>query len=109
MSRRDRRQLPTIPDNFEDRSESFCRSNDNIGSGTVYQTVSYDADDEKSSGSSLPTREPHPLMQSLPRKKIALKRKKPVKPGAAAFVEDTDQLAVDSPVTLVTNQNKTVL
>lgn len=105
MSRRDRKQQPTIPENSENRSESSCRSID-VMSGTVYQTVSYDADDEKSFGSSLSTRDTHPQLQSPPRKKIALKRKKLVKPAA---VEDSYQLAVDSSVTLVTNDKKSVL
>jgi len=108
MSRRDRRLPQTISENSEDRSDSSCRRND-VSSGIVYQTVSYDADDEKSSGSSLPTREPHPPLQSPPRKKIAFKRKKPVKPAAAAVVEDTDQLAAESSVTLVTNHKKPAL
>jgi len=95
MSRKDlSRQRPTTAENPEDRSDSSCRRND-VSPGIIYQTESYDADDEKSSGSSLPTRESHPLLQSHPRKKFALKRKKLVKP-ATAEVEDIDQLSVDS-------------
>jgi len=101
-----RKQQPTTPENPEDRSDLSYRRND-VSSGIIYQTESYDADDEKSSGSSMSARESHPLLHSPPRKNFVLKRKKPLKP-VAAEVEDIDQLSVDSSVTFVPDHNKSV-
>lgn len=109
MSRRDLKPQPTAPENQEDRSESSCHRNV-VSPGIVYQTVSYDADDEKSSGSSLYAREPNPPLQSPPRKKMGGKRKKPVMEPAVAAVEDIDQPAVNSSAaTLVPDHDKSLL
>jgi len=101
MSRRDGGQRPTTPENAEDRRNDV--------SGTIYQTVSYDADDEKSSGSSLPTRAPPDLQHPCARKKNVAKKKKLAKPAGAVTADDVDQLVVDSSALFVPDNNKTVL
>jgi len=98
-----RRQRPITPENPEDHR-------DDVLPGTIYQTVSYDADDEKSSGSSLPTRtQPAALLHPSPRKKNVVKKKKLVKPAEAVVVDEVDQLVVDTSAPLVSNNKKTVL
>lgn len=101
MSRRDGGQQPTTSENVEDRRNDV--------SGTIYQTVSYDADDEKSSGSSLPTRAPPDLLHPCARKKNVAKKKKLPKPAGAVIADDVDQLVIDTLTPFVTDNNKTVL
>ncbi|KAF0762871.1 Uncharacterized protein FWK35_00014051 [Aphis craccivora] len=101
MSRRDGGQRSTTPEYAEDRRSDI--------SGTIYQTVSYDADDEKSSGSSLPTRTPPDLLYPCARKKNVAKKKKLAKPAGAVTADDVDQLIVDTSVLFVSDNNKIVL
>jgi len=93
MSRKDRGLRRTTPDNPVDHGDESSRrsSNDDALSTSVYlQTVSYDADDEKSSGSSLTA--PHPMLRPPPpRKKNAAKRKKVAKPSAVAVEDNVDR------------------